>query len=93
MNSLQQDTDSATHQTSAEIADSSLRDYDPYFAEDVATATHAHHRRRALDREFDFGFPAKGESRKNRRRMLVLGDEGIHSGPSSLGSAGARNLT
>ena len=52
------------------------------------------YRRRALDREFDFGFPAKGESRKNRRRMLALdGDhEGI-SGPSSLGSLGARNLT
>ena len=59
----------------------------------LASLTYENLRRRALDREFDFGFPAKGESRKNRRRMLALDDhEGI-SGPSSLGSLGARNLT
>ena len=62
--------------------------------DEFANFTYENLRRRALDREFDFGFPAKGESRKNRRRMLALdGDhEGI-SGPSSLGSLGARNLT
>ena len=80
----------AAHKTACEIAGSSLRDYDPYFAEDVGA--HAHHRRRALDREYEFGLPAKGEGRKNRRRMFALDDEVI-SGPSSLGSAGARNLT
>ena len=81
---------SAARQTPSEITGSSLRDYDPYFAEDLGVR--AHHRRRALDHEYEFGFPAKGESRKNRRRMFVLDDE-VTSGPSSLGSAGARNLT
>ena len=81
---------SAARQTPSEITGSSLRDYDPYFAEDLGVR--AHHRRRALDHEYEFGFPAKGESRKNRRRMFVLDDE-VNSGPSSLGSAGARNLT
>ena len=51
------------------------------------------HRRRAFDREYEFGlFPAKGESRKNRRHHRNDG-EMVTSGPSSLGSVGPRNLT
>ena len=71
----------------SEIIDSSLRDYDPYFAEDAGV----HNRRRVLNPDCNFEFPAKEERRANRKRRLVLGDEAT-SGPSSLGSVGPRNL-